>query len=228
MFVILYLVFTVFLPSNQGIPHKAVYLFLGIVLWNYFGEMTTGSVGAILGKGDLLRKINFPKYVVIMAVAASATINLLLNAVIVAIFMVIGHVSIGWNAFLIVPLLIELFILGLGLAFFLSALFVKFRDVSYIWDVLMQAGFYGTPILYSLSQIAKFHHKVAQALILNPMAQIIQDARYVLVTPTNATIHTLYHGKTWVWLVPIGITIAVAVMGALYFRARSKYFAEEA
>lgn len=228
MFVILYLVFTVFLPTSKDVPHKPVYLFLGIVLWNYFGELTTGSVGAILGKSDLLRKINFPKYVVIVAIVASAVINLSLNAVIFAIFMIVGHVPIGWHALLIVPLLLELTVLGMGLAFWLSALFVKFRDVSYIWDVLMQAGFYGTPILYSLALIAQSHHKVAQLLILNPMAQIIQDARYVLVTPTNATIHSLYSGKTWVWLVPVGLSLLVAVAGALYFRARSKYFAEEA
>jgi len=228
MFVILYLVFTVFLPTSKDIPHKAVYLFLGIVLWNYFGEVTTGSVGAILGKGDLLRKINFPKYVVILAVTASAVINLLLNSIIVAIFMIFNHVSISWNAFLIIPLLGELLVLAIGLSFFLSALFVRFRDVSYIWDVLMQAGFYATPILYSLTQIATVHHKVAQALILNPMAQIIQDARYVLVTPTNATIHTLYVGKAWVWSVPVGLTVLIAVVGSLYFRSRSKSFAEEA
>jgi len=228
MFVILYLVFTVFLPTSNNVPHKAVYLFLGIVLWNYFGEVTSGSVGSILGKGDLLRKINFPKYVVILAVAASATINLALNAIIVAIFMIISHVSIGWNAFLILPLLMEIFVFALGFAFFLSALFVKFRDVSYIWDVLMQAGFYGTPILYSLKQIANAHHTVGQILILNPAAQVIQDARYLLVTPTNATIHTLYHGQNWVWLVPVGATLLVATIGAIYFRSRSKFFAEEA
>ena len=142
--------------------------------------------------------------------------------------MVISHVTIGWNAFLIIPLLLEMFVFALGFAFFLSALFVKFRDVSYIWDVLMQAGFYGTPILYSLKQIAHAHHKVGQALILNPAAQVIQDARYLLVTPTNATIHTLYHGQDWVWLVPVGITLLIAVIGGLYFRSRSKFFAEEA
>jgi ABC-2 type transport system permease protein len=228
MFVILYLVFTVFLPTSKDVPHKPVYLFLGIVLWNYFGEMTSGSVGAILGKGDLLRKINFPKYVVILAVAASATINLLLNAVIVAIFMFFNHVPVTWEAVLIIPLVFELFVLGLGLGFFLSALFVKFRDVSYIWDVVMQAGFYATPILYSLSEIEQAHHKIAEFLILSPPAQIIQDARYVLVTHVSATIHTLYPGRTWMWLVPISITLLIAVVGALYFRAHSKFFAEEA
>src|SRR6185437_9679410 len=67
MFATLYIVFGVFLKAKGNIPHYPVYLLLGIVLWNYFGEVTSGSVGAIVGKGDLLRKINFPKYVIILA-----------------------------------------------------------------------------------------------------------------------------------------------------------------
>src|SRR6266481_5362862 len=86
MFVILYLVFTVFLPVGKGIPHYPVYLLLGIVLWSYFTEVTSGSVGAIVGKGDLLRKINFPKYVIILAISFSALINLAFNFIIVGIF----------------------------------------------------------------------------------------------------------------------------------------------
>lgn len=227
MFVILYFVFTVFLPAGKDIPFKPVYLFLGIVLWNFFAEVTTGSVGAIVGRGDLLRKINFPKYVIILAVTLSALINLVLNSLIVAVFMVVGHVPIDWHALLIIPVVAELGILAVGLAFFLSAFFVRFRDVSYIWDVLTQAGFYATPILYSLNEVATKWHKVGQILILNPMAQIIQDARYVLVTPTNATVRSLYPTRPWVWVMPVLLSVVLAVVGGLYFRKHSKNFAEE-
>jgi len=224
IFCILYLVFTVFLPVGKGVPHYPVYLLLGIVLWNYFGEVTSGGVGAIVGKGDLLRKINFPKYVIILSGSFSALINLALNFIIIAIFMIIGKVAISWMALLIIPLIIELFILSLAMAFLLSALFVKFRDVSYIWEVIMQGAFYATPILYPLSKIPVW---AAKLLILNPMAQIIQDARYVLVTPTTITISKLYPGKVWVWFIPIGLTAILAVIAASYFRRQSKYFAEE-
>lgn len=225
LFAILYVVFTLFLPLGKGVPHFPVYLLLGIVLWNFFVEVTSGSVGAIVGKGDLLRKLNFPKYIIILAVAFSALINLLLNFVVVAVFMVFNDVTLGWQALLIVPILLELFILALGFAFLLSALFVKFRDVSYIWEVLMQAAFYATPILYPLSRIQ--YQKAQELLMLNPMAQIIQDARHVLVTPEAATIGTVFKGKYIVWLIPIGITLVTFVLSALYFKRRSKYFAEE-
>ena len=84
------------------------------------------------------------------------------------------------------PLLfVELVALSMSLAFFLSALFVRFRDLSYIWDVVLQAAFYATPIIYPLSLVPVAWAKL---LLLNPMAQIIQDARYCLVTDETVTI----------------------------------------
>jgi ABC-2 type transport system permease protein len=217
-------VFDKFLKFGNSIPHYPVYLLLGIVLWNYFVEVTTGAVGAIVGKGDLMRKINFPKYIIIFAGSVSAFINLILNFVVIGFFMYLSHISLSINALVFIPLILELFILSVGLAFFLSALFVKYRDVSYIWEVIIQAAFYATPILYGLSLIPT---KAAKLLILNPMAQIIQDSRWALVTPKSETIYNLYSGDILIWLIPIGATIAVSITGALYFRSSSKNFAEE-
>lgn len=224
LFLILYVVFDKFLKLGSAIPNYPVYLLLGIVLWNYFVEVTTGSVGAVVGKGDLLRKLNFPKYIIIFAVSVSALINLALNFIVIAFFMYLSGISIGSSALLIVPIIIELFLISVGLSFFLSALFVKYRDITYIWEVIIQAAFYATPILYGLSLIPQ---KAAQLLILNPMAQIIQDARWALVTKKSETIYGLYDGNFLIWVLPIGTCILIAVTGALYFRSRSKYFAED-
>lgn len=224
LFVILYFVFTVFLPIGKGVPHYPVYLLLGIVLWNYFTEVTSGAVGAIVGRGDLIRKINFPKYIIILAGSFSALINLALNFIIIGIFMVISDVEVTWRALLIVPLIIELFVSALAVAFFLSALFVRFRDVSYIWEVIVQGAFYATPILYPISSIP---HGAAKVLILNPIAQIIQDTRNVLITPAASTIGSLYGGDKAIWLIPLSAVVVVSVLSALYFRNRSKFFAEE-
>lgn len=224
MFTILYLVFVRFLKIGKDIEHPATYLLLGIVLWNFFVEVTTGSVGAIVGKSDLLRKINFPKYVIILAVSFSALINLAFNFAIVAFFMVLDHVQITDKIVLMVPLVLELYVLSLAVGFILSALFVKFRDVTYIWDIAIQAGFYVTPILYLLS---KLPHEFARLIILNPMAQIIQDARHVLITPQAVTINNIYGGNTVIWLIPLSIVGILMLVGAIFFRMRSKYFAEE-
>jgi len=224
LFLILYLVFAKFLKIGNAVPHYPVYLLLGIVLWNYFTEVTSGGVGSIVGRGDLLRKINFPKYVIILAGSFSAFINLMLNFVIIGIFMIAGHVGISWHAFMILPLIAELFIFAIACAFCLSTLYVKYRDVSYIWDIILQGAFYATPILYALTRIPV---KYAKFLLLNPMAQIIQDSRYVLVTKQSETIYQLYGGDKWIWLIPIGITIIIVILSTSYFRSRSKHFAEE-
>lgn len=153
LFAVLYVVFANFLRIGDAIPHFPVYLLTGIVLWTYFAEVTSGSVTAIAAKGDLIRKINFPKYVIVLSGSFSALINLFLNSIIIIIFMIFTGVDIG-SSVLYLPLLIfELFVFSLAVAFLLSAAFVRFRDISHIWDVVMQGLFYATPILYPLSLV---------------------------------------------------------------------------
>lgn len=223
LFVILYFVFAKFLKVGESIPNFPVYLLLGIVLWNYFAEVTTGSVGAIVGRGDLLRKISFPRYVIVLASSISALINLLLNFVVVVAFLVINHIDIRPIAATAPIFIIELFVFSLALAFFLSAAFVRFRDISFIWEVIMQGAFYLTPILYPVTLLPE---KAAKILMLNPMAQIIQDVRYVLVTDKSQTISGVYNSHL-IRAVPIGATALLVVVAAIYFKRRSRYFAED-
>lgn len=223
MFTILYLVFVRFLKIGNNIEHPPVYLLVGIVIWNYFSEVTSGSIMAIVGKGDLLRKVNFPKYVILLAVSASAFINLALNFIVIGVFMIVNGVTLSASALLVVPLLLELTIFALGLSFWLSAVYVKLRDISYIWDVIMQAGFYLTPVLYLITLLPT---QFAKLSILNPMAQIIQDLRWSLVTHQTTTIAQLW--QSWyVWIIPIGAVVITLVTGVWYFRLRQSHFAEE-
>ncbi|HSX16768.1 MAG TPA: ABC transporter permease [Patescibacteria group bacterium] len=223
IFLIMYIVFLKFLRFNYGVPHSTVYLLLGIVLWNFFTEVTSTGLSSIVGKGDLLRKINFPKYVVVLAVSFSALINLILNFVVIAVFMVADHVSITPHILWALPLLAELFVIALAFAFMLSAVFVKLRDMSYIWEVLLQGAFYATPIFYPLILVPA---KYAKFMMLNPIAQIIQDLRHVIVTPKTPTITTYWHSG-YIRLVPISIVVAIAVVSVYYFRKNSKNFAED-
>lgn len=223
LFVILYFVFVKFLRIGDSVPHFPVYLLLGIVLWNYFAEVTNGGVGAIVGRGDLIRKLNFPKYVIVLSGSFSALINLMLNFVVVGVFMWINGVHLTWNILWAPLLILELFVFALAVAFFLSALFVRLRDVNYIWEVIMQGAFYATPIIYPLSAMSA---DIAKILILNPAAQIIQDMRYVVITQESQTISSLY-GTPWMRLLPIAVVVFLAVTSAVYFRKRSNHFAEE-
>lgn len=223
LFTIMYVVFVRIIHVDYGVPHSAAYLFLGLVLWNFFGEVTSGSIGAIVGRGDVLRKINFPKYVIILAGSFAALINLLLNLVVVAAFMAYDKVDITTTIVFLPLLILELFVFALALGFFLSALFVRFRDINYIWEVVMQAGFYGTPIFYPLALVPVAYAKIQ---MLNPVAQIMQDARYAVISHQSPTISTVWETPV-IRVVPVAITLAVVALAISYFRKRSKFFAEE-
>lgn len=225
LFVILYAVFVKVLKSGGGIPHFPVYLLLGIVIWNFFVEMTTQSLGSIVGRGDLIRKISIPRWIIVISSSISALINLVLNLVVVSIFMVINQVNIMESVVFLPLLLLEVYVLALGVSLILSAAFVKFRDINYVWEVFVQAGFYLTPILYAMSFIPNL--AAQKLMLLNPMAQAIQDARYATVTHSELVLTTSrVFGSPWYQLIPIGTVVLILILGALYFRKESKFFAE--
>lgn len=226
LFAVLYVVFVHFLRVGGDTPHFAVYLLLGVVFWNYFIEVTSNGLSAIVGKGDLLRKLSFPRYVIVVAGSFSALINLTINLIVIGLFMVINGVPFTWDILWLIPLIFELFIFALAIAFILSALFVRFRDINYIWELILQAGFYATPILYPISMVVTISPLAAQLMILNPVAQIIQDARYFVVTHESLTLSGIYT-NSYMYFVPIGLVVVFALIGVVYFRKKSPSFAED-
>jgi ABC-2 type transport system permease protein len=223
IFVILYIVFVKFLKVGTGTPHYPVYLLFGIVIWNFFTEMTMQSLGSIVGRGDLIRKIRIPRWIIVFSSSLSAVINLFLNLVIISVFMIIGHVEPSSKVYLLPLLLGEVYLFALGISFFLAAAFVKYRDISYIWEVVLQAGFYLTPILYPLSRITNVTFQ--KLILLNPMAQALQDARYILVTKKTIIPNHIFTGG-WYEYIPLLIVILFLFIGVTYFKKESKYFAE--
>lgn len=223
LFLILYIVFVRFLKIGTGVPHFPVYLLLGIVIWNFFNEMTVQSLGSIVSRGDLIRKIRIPRWIIVLSSSISALINLFLNLLVVLIFLFINHADLLKTSFWLPLILLEVYIFALGLSLFLSAAFVKYRDVSYIWEVIMQAGFYLTPILYPLARIT--NHTFQKLIMLNPMAQAIQDSRYAVVTHQSPTINQIFGGG-WLKFAPFIVVAGIFLTGLRYFRQQSKYFAE--
>lgn len=222
LFVILYIVFTKVFKIGKDIEYFPVYLLLGIVLWNFFLEATNSAMTSVVGRGDLIKKISIPRYLVVLSSNVSALINLGLNLIIVIVLALVAGVPVQASWLLMLPLIVELWVLSLALGFILSALFVKYRDVAYIWEVLMQAAFYLTPILYPLSLITNV--KYQQLILLNPMAQIIQDARWAFISPKTITGWQIL--PTWAIPIPFVIIICLGFFGFYYFRREAKYFAE--
>ncbi|MFZ3009477.1 MAG: ABC transporter permease [Candidatus Microsaccharimonas sp.] len=226
MFAVLYIVFGHFLRVGETVEHFSIYLLLGIVIWSFFTEATNQGLASIVNHGDLIRKINFPKYIIVVAGSLSALINFALNLIIIFVFMTINGVQLHPSALLFIPLVIELYVFAVSLAFFLSASYVKYRDVSHIWEVLLQGAFYATPILYPLSLVInEVGAGVAQFLMLNPVAQIIQDSREVLITTQTTTMYDLTT-NIFVQLVPFVIVVGFGIFASFYFKKSSAYFSE--
>ncbi len=227
-FAILYIVFAKLLRMGNDIPHYPVYLLTGTVLWSFFTECTGQGIQAIVQRGDLLRKISFPKYIVVVSATATALINLAINLCVVVIFALINGVSPSWSWFVVPFLVLELYTLSLGISFLLGAINVKYRDVTSIWDVLIQALFYAIPIIYPLSMVLEsgsFGLTAARIIMLNPITQVIQDVRYNLITTETITAWEILPGS--LQMIPILLVFLVLALAALFFRKRSKRFAEE-
>lgn len=223
MFAILYVVFVKFLKIGADIPHYPIYLLLGIVMWGFFSEITSQSLVSIVQRGDLIRKIKIPRWIIVISASVSALINLGLNLVVIAVFLVANKVDIQIT-FLLLPIsLLEIYLFALGLSLIMSAAFVRYRDLSNIWEIVLQAGFYLTPILYPLTLITNVDHQ--KLLMLNPVAQAIQDARYNVVTDQAITAQSL-QGNGLMRFIPLAIIALVLLIGIVYFKNQSKSFAE--
>lgn len=226
LFTIMYVVFVRFLKFGQGIPHFEVSLLLGIVMWSFFTEATSQGMQAIVSRGDLIRKINFPKYIIVISGTISALINLMLNLLVVMVFILINGVDLKATMLLLPFNILELYVLSLAIAFILSAVYVKYRDFSHIWEIFLQGFFYATPILYPLSMVINNVGKpVAEIMMLNPVAQIIQDARYNAVSHETITSFNFIENYFLV-AIPYLLVILTVCFSLYYFRKNQPYFAE--
>lgn len=227
LFAIMYVVFVHFLRFGAGIPHYAVSLLLGLVMWTFFTESTSQGMQAIVSRGDLIRKINFPKYIIVISGTISALINLGFNLLVVFTFMIFDGVDFTWSLLLFPFTLLIIYAFSLGLAFFLSAAYVKYRDISHIWEVFLQGLFYGTPILYPLQMVINTAGQMAaQILMLSPVAVLFQQARAQVVGAENIVTANQVFSNPLYLAVPYIIIIGVIVLATVYFRSNQKYFAE--
>ncbi len=223
MFGVLYLVFTVFVRIGSGIQHYALYLLLGIVMWTYFTDLTNTAMRSVADKGEMMRKVYFPRITIVLSTSISATITLALNLVVVFIFMLLARIPVELTHILFIFVLIEYFILCLGISLLISAFFVKYRDIGHIWEVILQLLFYASAIIYPLTIVPVRYQKF---ILLSPITQIIQDSRYILVTKETVIPMNVLHFPYI--FIPYIIPFVLLAVGMFYFNRAARNFAEEA
>lgn len=230
LFVVMYIVFAKFLRMTDGTPTYPVVLLLGISSWQFFNESTSVGLRSIVDRGDLLRKVHFPNYIVVVSATMNALISYGINLIVVLIFAVFNHVQFTWRVVLLPISVLQLYILALGFTLIMATMYVYFRDISHIWDVLQQAVFYSIPVIYPLTAVSNIHHwwgpVVAKLLLLNPIAQSIQDIRHAFIAPETTPTVWNQVGNPWIRLIPIVLTGVIFVFGVWFFRRNSRKFAE--
>jgi ABC-2 type transport system permease protein len=223
LFGIMLVVFTRFVRFGR-IQHYEVVLLLGIVLYSFFSEGVSGSVDSVVAREPLVRKIQFPRLVIPATVVATAFLNLLLNLVAVFIFALIRGVTPQWTWLELPFLLAVLVILVSGLAMIVSSLYVRYRDIRPITEVLLQALFYASPIFYPIERIKPpLRHLV---IMLNPFAAILQQARHAIVDPSALTAAQAAGGAVYL-LVPAALIVGTFALGFWVFNSQAPRIAEE-
>jgi ABC-2 type transport system permease protein len=226
LFGVLYVMFTVILKVS-GEPYFGVALLLGIVLFTFFSEATAAAVSSVIDRENLVRKIQFPRVVIPMAVVMTACFNLMLNLVVVFIFATASGVRPRWGWLGLFPLLLLLVVFAAGIAMLLSALYVRYRDVQPIWEVSLQILFYSSLILVPYETVVKEgYDTIASALLLNPIAAILQEARHLIIDPAYVSAGDAI-GGTLRLLAPLCVVGGTFLLGAWVFNREAPRIAEE-
>lgn len=228
LFGILYTVFTQIMQVTGPEAYFGVSLLLGIVLYNFFGESTGGAVTSILMREQLVRKIDFPRLAVPLATVLQALFNLALNLIPVLVFFVAsgGRPRLAWIAMPIV--IVALAVMALGFAMLLSSLYIRYRDIQPIWDVVLQALFYATPILYTISVVQNKAGESAARLmlLLNPFAALVQQGKHSLIDPSHPSLAQALDSNA-LQLVTLAQILAVLAVGYVVFSRAAPQIAED-
>jgi len=186
MLIVLYVVFSNLMKVQ--VEYYQLFLLLGIILWGFLSRATTIGMFSIVGKPSMVKKIYFPRDIFVISSCITALLMSVFESLIFIMFMVFFRVPISVNIIYAPFILLCLFIVSLGLSLALSALNVFYRDVQFIWQVLLQVGYFATPILYTIDIFPK---NLQKFVLLNPIARIIISARDTIIYSSPAKIEDL-------------------------------------
>jgi ABC-2 type transport system permease protein len=226
-FGVIYVFFTQIVNVGKSIPHYGVYLLTGIVFWNYFGEATSMSVPCLVQREALLRKVRFPRMAVPLSVSLTATFNLAMNFIAVIVFALASGITPAVSWLWLLPIALGFILLATGIGMLLAALYVRYRDIQPIWDVLSQILFYASPIMYTAPKYKGFEH----AAMFSPLAMLLTQMGHAFIhIPYFTTpVHSAGGGVGGILHVLGAIVIILGLFGLgwWYFTREAPRVAEE-
>jgi ABC-2 type transport system permease protein len=209
-FMIYFFVFTTFMRLD--VPNYPGFLLLGVALWNFFSEGTTNGASSLLARADLLTKTVVPRQIMVYSALMSAALTFVINLLVLLAVLEVTGTPIGLPVICFPLLLIDLVLLTLGMALLLAPLYVRYRDVGYLWGIALQIGFWLTPIIYLDVMVPERWRWIVW---VNPVGRIIGDSR-------RALIYGWWPGARGLLLTTM-ISVTVCIVGyAMFHRLQSR------
>lgn len=184
---------------GRDTPHFTTYLFCGLLTFNWFSESTNGGMRALYANAAIFTKVNVPKYLFLFSVNIQVLINFTLTLFVFFAFCAIDHVTFTWKFLLLGYPIATLLVFNIGIGMILSALYIFFRDMDYLWSVFVQLLMYGSAIFY---QVDRMSPAVQQVFKFNPIYRHIAYVREIVLAGTVPDLTT-------------HLTLAAFALGAL-------------
>jgi ABC-2 type transport system permease protein len=223
LFGVLYVVFTEIVRFGDKVPHYPVMLLSGIVLFNFFGEATSAGLSSLVDRENLLRKVSFPRAAIPIAVTLTAAANLGLGLVVVVLLAFIDGVAVQATWLLVPFVVLAVIVFAMAISLSLSVLYVRFRDVRPIWEVVLQLVFWGSPIIYTIESVPDGFRELEMC---NPFAAAVQQMRHWFVDAGEPSAVEAIGGWPMI-LIPLAIFVGVIVLSVWVFVRSAPHVAED-
>ena len=211
MLLVMRLVFTQFFGRNM--EHYTTYLFCGNLIFSYFNESSTQGMTSLMGNSAIFTKVNVPKYLFLFSKNVQTLINFGLTLCVFFLFCILDGITFTWRFILLLYPIFCLVLFNLGVGLILSALFVFFRDIQYLWSIFSQLLMYMSAIFYTIDH---YSYTVQYLFLANPVYLFIRYFRKIVI---DAAIPSV-----WFHLLMLADAAAVLVLGCLMYKKYNTRF----
>lgn len=197
---------------GHKLPHYTIYLFSGLLLFNYFSNITRNSMSVLQNNAPIYSKVPVPKLYFLVSRSVANFIDFLVSLVVFLIFVVLDGISLKLNFLLLIYPIVCLFFINFGICMLLSSLYIFFRDLSYLWPVICRIIMYSSAIFYNVSMLPG---TLRRLLMCNPLYMCINYFRQLIIHSTVPSVS--YHIILLVMAV-----LCMAIGGYTYYISRDK------
>ncbi len=211
MLLVMKLVFTQFF--GRSTPHYTTFIFAGTLNYAFFNESTGQGMQSLMGNAGIFTKVNVPKYIFLLSKNVQTLINFLLTLCIFFILCIFDGITFTWRIVLLLYPIVCLVLFNLGIGLILSALFVFFRDIQYLWTVVTQLLMYMSAIFYDIDRYSPLARNL---FLLNPLYLFIRYFRKIVIEATVPSV--------WFHLLMAADVLIALGLGCLMYKKNNTKF----